>query len=248
MISSYLDTIYLEKMIKTKKQLIIENEDLLSRLVEKDEALSAIRNGEVDAILVSSGKGEQVYSVSSAETPYRTFIEEMSEGAVTITKDGAILYCNQRFAEIVKSPYERVIGSSLKRYISQDDNSKLDSFLDQLTHKKHDVLIVSLTNALYLRLSIHLLPPYLQGDNYMLIATDISDLKKKENELNEIIGKLVSHINALRALRINNINETLDAEGRKNKLEIANNKLYKEITKLNRLIVKLRQRQKKKAI
>ena len=234
-------------MLKTKKQLIIENEELHSRLVEIEEALNAIRNGEVDAIMVSGRKGEQVYSVSSAETPYRTFIEQMSEGAVTLTREGTILYCNQRFAEIVKSPYERVIGSSLKRFITPDDNSRLDSFLAQLTPEKHDVLIVSLTNTLYLRLSIHLLPPYLQGDHYILIATDISDLKKKENELKEIIGKLVSHLEALRALRINNINETLDVEGRKNKLEIANNKLYKEITKLNRLVEKLKQRQKKKA-
>jgi len=227
---------------KTKKQLIIENEELHSRLVEIEEALTAIRNGEVDAIMVSGRKGEQVYSVSSAETPYRTFIEEMSEGAVTLTKEGIILYCNPRFAEIVQSPYERVIGSSLKRFITPDDNTKLDYFLAQLTHDKHDVLIVSLTNTVYLRLSIHLLPPYLQGDNYILIATDISDLKKKENELNEIIGKLVNLINALRALRIDNISETLDVEGRKNKLEIANNKLYKEINKLNRLVVKLKQK------
>jgi len=229
-------------MIKTKKQLIIENEELHSRLVEIEEALTAIRNGEVDAIMVSGRKGEQVYSVSSAETPYRTFIEEMSEGAVTLTKEGIILYCNPRFAEIVQSPYERVIGSSLKRFITPDDNTKLDYFLAQLTHDNHDVLIVSQTNTVYLRLSIHLLPPYLQGDNYILIATDISDLKKKENELNEIIGKLVNLINALRALRIDNISETLDVEGRKNKLEIANNKLYKEINKLNRLVVKLKQK------
>lgn len=232
-------------MIKTKKQLIIENKKLQSRLIEIEEALTAIRNGEVDAIMVSGRKGEQVYSVSSAETPYRTFIEEMSEGAVTLTKEGTIIYCNQRFAEIVKSPHEKVIGSSLKRFITPDDNSKLDSFLAQLTHDKHDVLIVTLTNTSYLRLSIHLLPPYLQGDNYIIIATDISDLKKKEFELNEIIYKLVNHIKELRALRIDNISETLDVEQRKNKLDIANNILYKEITKLNRLVAKLKQNQKK---
>jgi PAS domain S-box-containing protein len=231
-------------MTKTKEQLIIENEELHSRMVEIEEALTAIRNGEVDAIMVSGRKGEQVYSVSSAETPYRTFIEEMSEGAVTLTKEGTILYCNQRFAEIVQSPYESVVGSSLKHFITPDDNSKLDSLLAQLTHDKHDVLIVSLTNTLYLRLSIHLLPPYLQGDNYILIATDISDLKKKEFELNEVIVKLVKHIKELRALRIDNICESLNVEGRKNKLEIANNKLYKEILKLNRLVVKLKQKQK----
>jgi len=232
-------------MTKTKEQLITENKELRSRLVEIEEALTAIRNGEVDAIMVSGKRGDQVYSVSSAETPYRTFIEEMSEGAVTLTKEGTILYCNQRFAEIVQSPHESVVGSSLKRYITPNDNSKLDRFLTQLTYDKHDVLIVSLTNTLYLRLSIHLLPPYLQGDNYILIATDITDLKKKEEELTEIIGKLVKHIKALQTLRIDNISETLETEGRKNKLEIANTKLYKEITKLNRLVAKMKQKQKK---
>jgi PAS domain-containing protein len=133
-------------MIKTKEQLIIENEELHSRLVEIEEALAAIRNGEVDAIMVLGRKGEQVYSVSSAETPYRTFIEQMSEGAVTLTKEGTILYCNPRFAEIVQSPFESVIGSSINRYIAPHDNSKLNSFLAQLTHDKHDVLIVNLTS------------------------------------------------------------------------------------------------------
>jgi PAS domain S-box-containing protein len=233
-------------MIKTHKQLIDENEELRTRLNELEDALSAIRNGEVDAIVVTGQKGEQVYSVSSAETPYRTFIEEMSEGAVTLTKKGVIIYCNQRFTEIVQSPYEKVVGTSIQQFIAPHDNSRLDQLLDQMTHDKHDVLIVSLTNTTYLRLSIHLLPPYLQGEHYILIATDITDLKKKEHELNEIIAKLAGFIDALRALRIDNISETLDVEGRKHKLEIANNKLYQEVNKLNRLVEKLKQKQKQK--
>jgi len=86
------------------------------------------------------------------------------------------------------------------------------------------------------------LPKYMQGDIYVLIVTDISELKRKEFELKEIIGVLVHHLKALRDLRIDNTSETFDIEGRKNKLEIANNKLYKEIVKLNKLIVKLKQK------
>jgi PAS domain-containing protein len=105
-------------MIKTKEQLIIENEELRSRLAEMEDALTAIRNGEVDAIMVSGSKGEQVYSVSSAETPYRTFMRKMSEGAVTLTKEGTILYCNQDLLILYSHPYEKVIGSSIKHFIT----------------------------------------------------------------------------------------------------------------------------------
>ncbi len=227
-------------MTRTKEQLIIENEKLHSRLVETEDILNAIRNGEVDAIIVPGANGEQVYSVSSSETPYRTFIEEMGEGAVTLSKEGIILFCNQRFADFVQHPYERVVGSYLRNFINPIDNSKFDHFLAQLTHGKHDVLIVSLTNTLHLRLSIHLLPPYLQGNNYILIATDISDLKEKEIQLKEIIVMLTHHIRALQGLRIDNINQAFDAKGRNNKLEIANNELFKEITKLKRLVAKLK--------
>jgi len=82
--------------------------------------------------------------------------------------------------------------------------------------------------------------------SYLLIATDISDLKKNENELNKVIARLVRIINALRALRIENIEESIDVLGRKNKIEIVNNNLFKEIEKLNRLIVDLKRKQDEK--
>jgi len=50
--------IYSDKKVdKTKEQLSIENEELRSRLIEIEEAIRAIRNGEVDAIMVSGEKG-----------------------------------------------------------------------------------------------------------------------------------------------------------------------------------------------
>lgn len=114
---------------KTKGQLIAENEELHSRLAETEEMLKAIRSGEVDAIMVSGTKGEQVYSINSAETPYRIFVEEMHAGAVTLSNAGIILYCNQRFAELVQEPIEDVIGSYLNRFLAINDRSKFDYLL-----------------------------------------------------------------------------------------------------------------------
>lgn len=232
-------------MSKTKEQLITENEELHSRLTEAEEMLEAIRSGEVDAIVVSGTKGEQVYSINSAETPYRTFIEEMSEGAVTLTKEGIILYCNQRFAEFVHEPIELVIGSYFNRFISANDRSKFNYLLAQKTPDKNHVLIISLINSIYLKLSFHLLPPYLQGDNFILIATDISELKKKENELVEVQHLLEQRFDQLQSMRIELINTQIAAEAAINELRDKNKKLLKEITNHKLAKAALKQKRKK---
>jgi two-component system CheB/CheR fusion protein len=233
-------------MTKTKEQLIIENEELHSRLVETEEMLLAIRSGEVDAIMVSGTKGEQVYSISSAETPYRTFIEEMNEGAVTLTKEGIILYCNQKFAELVHEPIELVIGSYLNRFIAPNDKLKLDYLLAQQTHNKNDVLIISLINTLCLKLSFRLLPAYLQGDYCILVATDISEMKKKEDELLELHRLLEEKLDIIQRLRIELINKKIDDEVEINKLKSTNIKLVKEITKHKLTEAELKKKLKQK--
>jgi len=218
-------------MTKTKEQLIIENEELHSRLVETEETILSIQRGEVDAIVISGTKGDQIYSLSSAETPYRTFIEEMNEGAVTLTKEGIILYCNQKFAELVQEPIELVIGSCFKRFIVPNDKLKFDYLLAQQTHYKNDILIISLINTLCLKLSFSLLPAYLQGDYYILVATDISEMKKKEDELLELHRQLEQKLDIIQRLRIELINKKIDDEVEINKLKSTNIKLVKEITR-----------------
>jgi two-component system phosphate regulon sensor histidine kinase PhoR len=231
---------------KTKEQLIIENEELHSRLVETVETLAAIRSGEVDAILVSGSKGEQVYSLSSAETPYRIFVEEMNEGSITLSKEGMIIYCNRKFAELVHEPTERVIGSYLNRFIASKDRSKLDSLLTQQTHKNKDVLIISLINKLYLKLSFHLSPPNIEGENYILIATDVTIMKEKENELLELHNSLEKQLDIIQRLRMDLIDKRIDAEVEINKLKNTNKKLVKEITKHKMVEAELRQKQRSK--
>ena len=217
-------------MTKTKEQLIIENDELHSRLAETQETLSAIQRGDVDAIVVSGTKGEQVYSISSAETPYRTFIEEMNEGAVTLSSEGMIIYCNQRFADIVREPIERVIGSYFKRFIVPNDKLKFDKSLAQKSDG-NNVLTISLVNSLYLKLSFKLLPAYLKGDYCILVATDISDMKKEEKKLLELSRLLEKKLDVIQRLRMQLIDKKIDAETEIEKLKENNKKLVKEIAR-----------------
>jgi hypothetical protein len=55
---------------------------LLNRLEEAEETLRAIRQGEVDALVVQGAQGEQVYTLKGADYAYRVILEEMGEGAI----------------------------------------------------------------------------------------------------------------------------------------------------------------------
>ena len=81
--------------IKKNRQLEAEVEALRIRLEEAEETLRAIRNNEVDALVIDGPQGQQIFTLQGAEQPYRILMETMSEGALSMTADGAILYCNQ---------------------------------------------------------------------------------------------------------------------------------------------------------
>ena len=93
-----------------------EIDELRARLQEAEETLRAIRSGEVDALVINGPEGEQVFTLRGADHPYRVIVEEMNEGAVTLSPDGTILYSNWRFANLLKLPLEQVIGSSIRQY------------------------------------------------------------------------------------------------------------------------------------
>ena len=72
---------------KREDKDLLQIKDLRMRLEEAEETLRAIREGEVDALVVSSPQGDQVYTLKGAEQPYRVFVETMNEGAVTLGPD-----------------------------------------------------------------------------------------------------------------------------------------------------------------
>jgi PAS domain S-box-containing protein len=97
---------------------------LHASLQEAQDTLNAIRNGEVDAIVAT---GNRIYSLTGAEHPYRVYVEQMQEGAVTVAGDGLILYCNQRFADMVGGPLEGVISSVICPYLSAESWEKISA-------------------------------------------------------------------------------------------------------------------------
>jgi PAS domain S-box-containing protein len=96
--------------IKTNKELITQVKELQSQLSEAHDIIDAIRGGEVDAFIIKNEDKNELYTLKSADKAYRIFIEKMNDGALTINKDGIILYSNSSFADLIDIPLANITG------------------------------------------------------------------------------------------------------------------------------------------
>jgi PAS domain S-box-containing protein len=98
-------------------------------LSESEATLIAIRNGEVDAFVVTGKSGERVYTLRSAEPPFRLMVEEMKEGAATLSHDAIVLYANRRLGELLGVAASLLRGSSLRDFVVAEDREHFDALL-----------------------------------------------------------------------------------------------------------------------
>jgi signal transduction histidine kinase len=154
--------------------------DLQARLDEAEETLRALRSGDVDAIVASGPEGDQVYTLKGADETYRVMVQEMAEGALTLTLDGLILFSNKQFASMLRSPLERVIGSRILDFVAREDAHIVSELLSQTGRRKAEVRLNPEGAAV--------VPVYLSVQNVILdgaechcvIVTDLSAQKRYE--------------------------------------------------------------------
>lgn len=162
---------------------ISENEftRLNEQLREARETIDAIQSGAVDAVVVKGTNGSQIYSLAGAEQRYRVYVEQMQEGAITASKDGLILYCNQRFALMVKMPLEQVIGSGILNYFATDAWSNISTvFTEQRDVVKHEGVLLSPDGT---TLAVHFTAsrmPALEEDIICVVVTDLTEQKDRQ--------------------------------------------------------------------
>src|SRR3981081_1640149 len=66
--------------------------DALIRMAEAEDALRAIGAGEVDAFVVSDGgPGRRVFTLSTADRPYRMFVENRRGGGAATSHNCTVL-------------------------------------------------------------------------------------------------------------------------------------------------------------
>ncbi len=184
--------------LKSQGELKREVDDLRTELLEAHAALDAIREGAVDALVVSGKSGEQIFTLINPDQPYRKLLEEMSEGALTVMPDGLILFSNKRFAEMVKSPLKNVIGCNLQSWLDPENRKILESLLKIDSTEKHRgelMLVAKDGDRVPIYISIGKAHVGKKGDIFCLVATDLTEVKQIE----EIVAAKKMALAALKA-------------------------------------------------
>jgi PAS domain S-box-containing protein len=168
-----------------KAENLVESEiaELQRRLEEAEDTLRAISTGEVDALVVDGPDGEVIYTLNTADYPYRLMIDEMNQGAVSVSPDSIILYSNRNFAGIL-GLNGNVTGTQFGDYVTP---GMREQFLKDLQEARVDgvrreyVLQHEAGNEVPVLISFATLQP--ETNSISIVVTDLTAHKKLEEEL-----------------------------------------------------------------
>lgn len=157
------------------------------QLAEATDTLEAIRNGGVDALVVKGSKGHQLYTLNGANITYRVFIEKMNEGALTLNKEGIIIYCNSSFAEKLKIPLEKAVGSSITDFVQAEDKNNFEKIISNAWQEetKGEIILVKTDRSLIPFLYSLTTLALEEEISLSMILTDLSNQKNIELELHK---------------------------------------------------------------
>lgn len=169
---------------------------LRDRLAEAEATLHAIASGEVDAVVVAGKNGDRVFTLQGVDEAYRTLIESMNEGALTLTADQTILYANACFARMVKCPLEQVTGNSFRRFLSPTDRGSFRPLLraSSMTGAKFPILLRThdgLQVPVQISVSVIAEGKSFHRTIFGLVVTDMTESRRNEELLRALTHRVV---------------------------------------------------------
>ena len=70
-----------------------------------------------------------LYTLTSADRPYRVIVDEMGEGAATVSERGVLLYVNRRLSELVGRERRDLVGTDFSALVAESDRAVLADLL-----------------------------------------------------------------------------------------------------------------------
>jgi PAS domain S-box-containing protein len=126
---------------------------------------------------------------------YRYFLDRMTEGAVSIGKDGIIEYCNNSFATIIGLEQASVLGEAFEKYVWEEDRRYFRHLVEQGTFSevKGEVSLIGKSGYVPVQVAIG----GSDGDTLGLLVTDLTVQKETQTTLRQKIQQLQANHAAL---------------------------------------------------
>jgi PAS domain S-box-containing protein len=180
------------KRTRVDQQIPDETAELKNRLAETEETLHAIRQYMVDAFVVTRANGAQVVTLSNADFPYRTMVESMNEGAVTLIPDGTIFYCNGRFGEMVGIACEKLVGVRFQDLIRPEEQWAFEALFHQAgPHGARGEFCLQPPKGTCFPVQLSIYEIKTDGTRGIsILATDISERVQAEEKIRSLASQL----------------------------------------------------------
>ena len=175
-----------------------ENRALRNQIIDLRDVLESIRLGRVDAVISGEPGAEQVYTLSSADRPYRLIIEQMNEGAATVSPRGVILYANPRLGQMLGCRSSGLVGTALADLLVGSDRPLFAALLAVAVVKRSrvEVHLVGPDGPLPVVLAASCLD--MEGTTVIcLVVTDMTAQKQVEDTLRDSESRLSQFLDAV---------------------------------------------------
>ena len=121
-----------KKAKPSQEELVQENQKLKAKVDELEEIFRAIRQDEVDALIINTPMGDRVFTLRGADQSYRVLIEQMKEGAAMLSKNvQTVLYANNSLANMLALPLEKVAGHSIREHVAPSHLKTFEELLEE---------------------------------------------------------------------------------------------------------------------
>ena len=178
-----------------EKALVAENAELRARLEEAEETLRAIRSGEVDALVVESPTGPQVYSLQSADAESNRFrgdiLTQINDIVIATDLEQRITYFNAAAERQYGVRAVDVLGRKIdevytKHWPSAEAEAAVWSALRELGEWQGEAIHRTFDGReLYVEANVSTLGHDGEANGLLAVIRDITERKRTEKLLEE---------------------------------------------------------------
>lgn len=111
----------------SEKDLLIA--DLRLKLTEAEETLRAIRENEVDALVMRGSVADEIFNIVGDPESYRTFMEVMEPGAAALDGSGRVLYANSTLTRLLGKSLAELQGKIFTDALAPDAGKEIKQLL-----------------------------------------------------------------------------------------------------------------------